>query len=85
VPIEDTVGALSELVEQGKVRALGLTLVPYSRLARSALTGRPKPSEHCGAARRTNSDGRPRRISAGPARTPDPGASWFDYLLKTDV
>lgn len=84
VPIEDTVGAMSQLVEQGKVRALGLselgpdlirrahavhpitalqseyslwersvetgviatcrelgiTLVPYSPLGRSALTGR---------------------------------------------
>jgi aryl-alcohol dehydrogenase-like predicted oxidoreductase len=90
VPIEDTVGAMEQLVEQGKVRALGLsevdpdqirrahqvhtitalqseyslwergvengvistcrelgiTLVPYSPLGRSALTGRLKAGEH---------------------------------------
>ena len=90
VPIEDTVGAMSQLVEQGKVRAIGLsemgpdqirraqavhpitalqseyslwergvengviptcrelgiTLVPYSPLGRSALTGRRKAGDH---------------------------------------
>jgi aryl-alcohol dehydrogenase-like predicted oxidoreductase len=90
VPIEDTVGAMSQLVEQGKVRALGLsemgpdqirrahaehpiaalqsalwergvengvtstcrelgiTLVPYCPLGRSALTGRLRPGEQFG-------------------------------------
>ena len=90
VPIEDTVGAMSQLVDQGKVRALGLselspdlirrahavhpitalqseyslwersvetgviatcrelgiTLVPYSPLGRSALTGRLTAGQH---------------------------------------
>ncbi len=92
VPIEDTVGAMRELVEEGKVRALGLsevgpalirrahavhpitalqseyslwergvengvtstcrelgiTLVPYSPLGRSALTGRLKAGDRFG-------------------------------------
>src|SRR3990170_1254521 len=38
-PIEDTVGAMKRLIEQGKVRALGISLVPYAPLGRSMLTG----------------------------------------------
>src|ERR671911_221711 len=42
VPIEDTVGAMAELVKAGKVRALGLSYVAYSPLGRSLLTGTVK-------------------------------------------
>src|SRR6478736_6124562 len=39
VPIEETVGAMAELVAAGKVRHLGIGLVPYSPLGRGILTG----------------------------------------------
>src|SRR6266542_3537539 len=40
VPIEETVGAMAELVRQGKVRQTGIALVAYSPLGRGFLAGR---------------------------------------------
>ncbi|KAL5061120.1 hypothetical protein RYX36_032724 [Vicia faba] len=40
VPIEDTVGELKKLVEEGKVKELGIGIVPYSPLGRGFFGGK---------------------------------------------
>ena len=53
VPIEDSVGAMAELVREGKIRAIGLSEVGSARCAaRTPCTPLPRcsPSTRCGAA-----------------------------------
>ena len=64
VPIEETVGAMAELVQQGKVRHIGL-----SEAAPETIRARPRrPSDHGRADRVLAVDARPR--GGGPADVP---------------
>ena len=67
VPIEDTVGAMKRLVEQGKVRALGLceaTPETIRRATRCIRSPRCRPSTRCSTARRRRRRSRRRASSA---------------------
>ena len=73
VPIEETVGAMAELVRQGKVRYLGLCeAAPRPSAGRMPFTRSPpcRPSIRCGAAtQRTNSSRRSGNWASASSRT----------------
>ena len=80
-PIEDTVGAMAELVRQGKVRHLGLSeAAPATIRARmpSTRSRRCRPNTRCGAATpRTRSC--PRCVSWASASWPTAPGAWLPH------
>ena len=67
VPIEDTVGAMAKLVQQGKVRALGLSEASPKTIAaptRCIRSPRCRTNSRCSTASRPTTRARPRAISA---------------------